>query len=114
MPEREHTNRNAIDELYSSLPAPARPRRSWLRAVWRWIKEELFAPFEPVEPLGPYGRHALIPRRIRIHKRAVKLAKYMRWYDQDEAREIYAVVGMLLGFEAPVRTARRAQEARRA
>lgn len=109
MAESEHTDLTALDDMWRQ-PIAAPPGRPWFARLWRWITEDLFAPFEPVEPLEPLGRHAPIPRRLRIYKRSLKMAKWLRRYREDEAREILAVTTTLLGFEQSPRAARRAGE----
>lgn len=114
MPDREHTDPKALDAMWnhSLVERIHSPSRPWYLRLRRWITEDLFAPFEPVEPLEPLGRHAPIPRRLRIYKRSVKMAKRLRWYREDEAREILDVTTMLLGFERG-RRVRRSREASR-
>lgn len=106
MSDREHTDPKALDHFYNlheramaPRPADIATAPAWYRRLWRWITEDLFAPFEPVEPLEPLGRDSPVRRRLRIYKRSVKLAKRLRWYRQDEARDILITTTMLLGFE---------------
>ena len=92
----EHTDTKALEDLYNWPATPAAPRRAWYRALWTWIKEDLFAkPFEPIEPIS---QDEPIRKRLRTYQRGVKLARRLHRLNQDEARETLRVTAMLLGF----------------
>jgi len=110
MPDREHTDPKALDEMWqrpSPQAAPA-PRVSFLRRLWTWTKEDLFG--EPYEP--PVGDDVVM-RRIRVHQRSTALGRKLQKLPAKDAAEILVVTAMLLGFEDVWSTPRRAREVRR-
>lgn len=99
MPERDHTDIQALDALYNRPVAPAPTRTGVLRTIWLWLREDLFR--EPYEIRGEDLDDAVL-RRIRIHERGTASARRLRKLNRDDARAILEVTAMLLGFDAVI------------
>jgi len=96
----EHTDPKALEALWNRSIVEPIPSPPWYRIAWVWLRENVFK--EPFEPVESVSQDEPIRRRIRIHARAVKLARRLHRLKQDEAREILEVSAMLLGFAAQV------------
>lgn len=104
MPEREHTDKKALDAMWNrSIVEPmVRPGIRWYRRLYTWLKVEVFwAPIEIPSEAGP------LLRRIEIHEKAVRGARRLHKLDREEQREVLLVTAELLGFEPIVRAPRR-------
>ena len=110
MPEREHTDRTALDAMWNhSIVEPiARPGVRWWRRLYTWLKVEVFwAPIESPSEDGP------ILRRIEIHEKAVRGARRLHKLSREEQIDILVVTAMLLGLEDTWAPRRRTQRAGR-
>ena len=93
MPDREHTDRQALERM-AELAARSTPSLPWYRLAWLWIKEDLFK-----APIEPRTEDDAVSRRIHVHEWATACARRLRKLDREEAAEILVVTAMLLGFE---------------
>lgn len=100
MPDREHTDKKALDAMWNRSvvePLPSagmRWYRRLTRIVWHFLKVDLWK-----EPLEQFPDDSAVLRRIRIHEWATGGARRLRKLDREEAAEVLVVTAMLLGFE---------------
>jgi hypothetical protein len=111
MPEREHTDRQALDAMWGRSviePIAQVPSIRWYRRLYNWLKVEVFwAPIESPSEDGP------ILHRIEIHEKAVRGARRLHKLSREEQTQILVVTAMLLGLEDTWAPRRRTQRATR-